>query len=71
MTEREVKPQAYNPYPGLVAGTWYSCIALGSYFLFWVCRPLTRKELRPVAHEFIGKDIYDLEDIERVRKTCQ
>lgn len=64
-----IKPQACNPHRSLIKGYWYKAIVFsGAEFEFWVERKLKRWELRDVAHEFIGKEIYDFKDIESVRK---
>jgi len=61
-------PRAYNPESCLVKGQWYNVTILGGVHAFWVRRQLNRAELRPVALEFMGSDIYTLDEIESVRK---
>ena len=61
-------PRAYNPESCFVKGQWYNVTILGGVHAFWVRRKLDRAELRPIALEFMGPDIYTLDDIESVRK---
>lgn len=58
----------HNPYEGLVAGHWYKVITFNSEFEFWFPRKLKRNRLKEAALEFIGRDTYELDDIDSVRE---
>ena len=63
-----IGPLSHNPNPALVKGYWYKVITFNSEFTFWMPYKLTKhKEKRYIALEFIGDDVYELEDIESVR----
>lgn len=58
----------YNPYGGLVDGRWYKVITSNSEFEFWYPHKIKRSELKKAALEFIGRGIYQLDDIDSVRE---
>lgn len=65
----KIIPHTHNPNRNLIKGCWYRAIVFnGAVFNFWVQRKLKRNELRPVALEFIGENIYEIKDIDSVRK---
>jgi len=61
------KPLPDNPTGGWVQGQFYQAIVLGSEFVFWFPRKLKRSELKTVALEFAGADVYDPGDVDSVR----
>lgn len=63
----KVEPLPYNPNPVLVKGYYYKVITFNSEFEFWTANKLKRKELKQIALDFIGDNVYELEDIESVR----
>ena len=66
----DFKPHDHNPTGGLVAGQWYKVVMFnGLTEVFWAPRKLTRKQARRFALEFVGKEIYEPEDIESVRSV--
>ena len=65
----EFTPLAANPVEALFAGVWYRVTVFNGFVCdFWLPRKATRREAREAAHEFIGPEFYDPEDIETVRK---
>ena len=62
------EPLAHPGYGGMVTGQWYQITLLGADdWYFWVPRKLKRKELRPVALQFVNPDVYASQDIDSVR----
>jgi mRNA degradation ribonuclease J1/J2 len=60
------KPQAYNPYLGVIRGFYYEVKTYNSIFVFWYGSKIPRSELRQIGLEYIGP-AYDESDIVSVK----
>lgn len=69
MENARLKAYPFNPAEPLVSGYWYRVVMTnGMTETFWTPRKPTRKQVRQLALDYVGRESYGPEDIESVRK---